>query len=85
MPVWARLAVSHERRHCISDDRSERADGPLLGGRAGRRRYPGAGAARRSGAGGWGSVATFAHDLYVRKDDLARACEVVAEDVDTEI
>ena len=23
------------------------------------------------GAGGWGSVATFAHDLYVRQDDLA--------------
>ena len=28
------------------------------------------------GAGGWGSVATFAHDL-------ARAREIVAEDVDT--
>ena len=37
------------------------------------------------GAGGWGSVATFAHDLYVRQDDLARAREIVAEDVDTEI
>ena len=36
------------------------------------------------GAGGWGSVATFAHDLYVRQDDLARAREIVAEDVDTE-
>ena len=37
------------------------------------------------GAGGWGSVATFSHDLYVRRDDLARAREIVAEDVDTEI
>jgi ABC-type sulfate transport system substrate-binding protein len=36
------------------------------------------------GAGGWGSVATFAHDLYVREDDLARAQEIVAEDVETE-
>ena len=36
------------------------------------------------GAGGWGSVATFAHDLYVRQDDLARAREIVAEDVDSE-
>ena len=36
------------------------------------------------GAGGWGSVATFAHDLYVRQDDLARAREIVAEDRDTE-
>ena len=36
------------------------------------------------GAGGWGSVATFAHDLYVRQDDLARAREIVAEDEDTE-
>jgi hypothetical protein len=36
------------------------------------------------GAGGWGSVATFAHDLYVRLDDLARAREIVAEDLDTE-
>jgi ABC-type sulfate transport system substrate-binding protein len=36
------------------------------------------------GAGGWGSVATFAHDLYVRRDDLARAREIVAEDGDTE-
>ena len=36
------------------------------------------------GAGGWGSVATFAHDLFVRRDDLARAREIVAEDVDTE-
>ena len=36
------------------------------------------------GAGGWGSVATFVHDLYVRQDDLARAREIVAEDVDTE-
>jgi hypothetical protein len=29
-------------------------------------------------------VATFAHDLYVRQDDLARAREIVAEDVDME-
>ena len=36
------------------------------------------------GAGGWGSVAMFAHDLYVRQDDLARAREIVAEDLDTE-
>jgi ABC-type sulfate transport system substrate-binding protein len=35
------------------------------------------------GAGAWGSVATFAHDLYVRQDDLARAREIVAEDLDT--
>jgi hypothetical protein len=26
----------------------------------------------------------FAHDLYVRRDDLARAREIVAEDVDSE-
>ena len=32
------------------------------------------------GAGGWGSVATFAHDLYVRNWDLDRAREIVAED-----
>ncbi len=32
------------------------------------------------GAGGWGSVATFAHDLYVRQDDLSRAREIVTED-----
>jgi ABC-type sulfate transport system substrate-binding protein len=37
------------------------------------------------GAGGWGSVATFAHDLYVRQDDLARAREIVSEDEDMEI
>jgi hypothetical protein len=36
------------------------------------------------GAGGWGSVATFVHDLYVRRDDLVRAREIVAEDGDTE-
>jgi hypothetical protein len=36
------------------------------------------------GAGGWGSVATFAHDLYVRQNDLARAREIVAEDADAE-
>jgi Putative prokaryotic signal transducing protein len=37
------------------------------------------------GAGGWGSVATFAHDLYVRQDDLARAREIVAQDGELEI
>ena len=36
------------------------------------------------GAGGWGSVATFAHDLYVREDDLARAREIVAQDAEVE-
>ena len=36
------------------------------------------------GAGGWGSVATFAHDLYVRRDDLARAQEIVVDDVNTD-
>jgi len=37
------------------------------------------------GAGGWGSVATFAHDLFVRNDDLDRAREFVAADADEEI
>jgi len=36
------------------------------------------------GAGGWGSVATFAHDLYVREDDLAPAREIVAQDAEVE-
>jgi hypothetical protein len=36
------------------------------------------------GAGGWGSVATFAHDLYVRQDDLAQAREIVAQDAEVE-
>lgn len=36
------------------------------------------------GAGGWGSVAMFAHDLYVRQSDLERASEIVAEDIDDE-
>ena len=36
------------------------------------------------GAGGWGSVATFPHDLYVRQDDLTRAREIVVDDVETE-
>ena len=36
------------------------------------------------GAGGWGSVATFEHDLYVRREDLERAREIVAENGDTE-
>jgi hypothetical protein len=34
------------------------------------------------GAGGWGSVATFAHDLYVRQDDLHRAREIMTDDLD---
>ena len=37
------------------------------------------------GAGGWGSVATFAHDLYVRQDDLSGAREIVAEDAGGEL
>ena len=37
------------------------------------------------GAGGWGSVATFAHDLFVRNDDLDRAREIIAADTDEEI
>jgi ABC-type sulfate transport system substrate-binding protein len=37
------------------------------------------------GAGGWGSVATFAHDLYVRQDNLAQAREIVDQDVEVEI
>jgi len=32
------------------------------------------------GAGGWGSVATFSHDLLVRQSDLERAREIVADD-----
>lgn len=32
------------------------------------------------GAGGWGSVATFGHDLFVRTEDLERARIIVAED-----
>ena len=36
------------------------------------------------GAGGWGAVATFAHDLYVRESDLSRAREIVAEDADSD-
>jgi hypothetical protein len=34
------------------------------------------------GAGGWGSVATFAHDLYVRERDLQRARELLTDDED---
>jgi hypothetical protein len=34
------------------------------------------------GAGGWGSVATFAHDLYVRERDLQRARDLLADDED---
>ena len=37
-----------------------------------------------AGAGGCASVATFEHDLYVRRDDLDRARQIVAEDDDTE-
>lgn len=36
------------------------------------------------GAGGWGSVATFAHDLYVRAGDVERAREIVAADAGDE-
>ena len=36
------------------------------------------------GAGGWGSVATFEHDLYVRTSDLGRAREIVADEWDEE-
>lgn len=34
------------------------------------------------GAGGWGSVATFEHEVFVRRDDLERAREIVSEDLD---
>jgi hypothetical protein len=34
------------------------------------------------GAGAWGSVATFEHDLYVRQDDLHRARQIMAEETD---
>jgi hypothetical protein len=36
------------------------------------------------GAGGWGSVATFAHDLFVRSSDLEQAREIVAADAGDE-
>jgi hypothetical protein len=32
------------------------------------------------GMGGWGSAATFEHELFVRRDDLERAREIVSED-----
>ncbi len=32
------------------------------------------------GAGGWGSVATFEHDLYVLPHDLERARRVMEDD-----
>jgi hypothetical protein len=32
------------------------------------------------GAGGWGSVATFEHDLYVRPEDLDLARQIVADE-----
>jgi hypothetical protein len=34
------------------------------------------------GAGGWGSVATFEHNVYVRERDLPRARDLLAEDED---
>jgi hypothetical protein len=34
------------------------------------------------GAGGWGSVAIFAHDLYVRQADVERALQIVADEED---
>jgi hypothetical protein len=34
------------------------------------------------GAGGWGSVATFSHDLFVRERDLLQAQEIIAADAD---
>jgi hypothetical protein len=37
------------------------------------------------GAGGWGSVATFSHALYVRQSDLERAREIIAEDDSEEV
>ena len=35
------------------------------------------------GAGGWGSVAVFEHELYVRRDALDRAREIVADEGET--
>jgi hypothetical protein len=35
------------------------------------------------GAGAWGSVATFEHELYVRDEDLERARQIVAEEDDS--
>jgi hypothetical protein len=32
------------------------------------------------GAGAWGSVATFEHELYVKRSDLERALAIIAED-----
>lgn len=32
------------------------------------------------GFGGWGSVATFEHHLYVRPEDLERAQQIMEED-----
>jgi hypothetical protein len=34
------------------------------------------------GAGAWGSVATFEHDLYVREEDVERARLIVADEGD---
>ena len=34
------------------------------------------------GAGGWGSVATFEHELFVRQSDLALAQEILDEEPD---
>lgn len=34
------------------------------------------------GMGGWGSVATFEHDLYVRPGDLERARQIMDEEAE---
>lgn len=36
------------------------------------------------GFGGWGSAALLAHDIYVRRDDLERARDLVSADFDDE-
>jgi len=37
------------------------------------------------GAGAWGSVATFEHDLFVRESDLERAREIVTAEGDGDL
>jgi hypothetical protein len=37
------------------------------------------------GAGGWGSVAMFDHDLFVRERDLAQAREIIAADAGADV
>jgi len=37
------------------------------------------------GAGAWGSVATFEHDLFVREGDLERAREIVTAEGDGDL